>query len=111
MKTWNIYIAEHVYTKGEDGNGYKNVRSLTKIDGIFHDFTKDVYPKIEEIKAEMVKKGAWLGCLSRGEDWCVDCLSRYATEQDTERDFMFPNIIGIEIISTPYTLKLVASKH
>ena len=110
MKTWNIYIAEHVYQKREDGNGHKNVLSLTKVNSGLKDFSKDVYPRIEAIKSEMIANGTWLGCLSRGGDYCVDCLTRYANDNDAERDFMFPNFIGIEIISTPYELKLVESK-
>ena len=107
MKNWNIYIAESVYTKKEDGNAYQNVLSLIKIDGTYKSFSAEVYPKIEAIKKDMIANGAWEGCLSRSEDYCVDHLTRYATEKDTVRDCMFPDFIGIDIISTPYKLKLV----
>lgn len=106
MKTWNIYIAESVYTKKEDGKCYKNYLSLKTIAEGLNDFRTECWPIIDEMKNELISNGAWEGCLSRSEDWCEDHLTRYATDSDTERDSMFPDFIGIDIITTPFTLSL-----
>ena len=109
METYNIYIAEKVYTKKEDGNCYPNYLSLKKVAEGLTKFSTECWPIIDELKKEMVAAGAWEGCLSRSEDWCVDTLTRYATDADTERDAMFPNLIGIEIITTTAELALRAA--
>lgn len=106
MKTWNIYKIEQVYTKREDGRFYPNALSLEKIAGGLRDFTDDCWPIIEKTKEDLIAAGAWEGPLSRSETWCVDDLSRYTTDQDKVRDDMFPSIIGIQIITTPFELAL-----
>lgn len=106
MKTYNIYLAEKIYTRKEDGNCYANYLSLKKVAEGLEKFSTECWPIIDELKKELVGEGAWEGCLSRSEDWCVDTLTRNATEADTERDAMFPEFISIEIITTPHELKL-----
>lgn len=106
MNTWNIYLAETIYSKKEDGNCHKNYLSLKTIAEGLKDFRTECWPIIDEMKKELISGGAWEGCLSRGEDWCEDHLTRYATEEDKERDAMFPDFIGIDIITTTARLAL-----
>lgn len=112
MKTWNIYLTEYVYTKREDGNGHRDYIMLKKIAGGLEDFTKDCWPIIDNLKKEILANtlGSWEGPLSRGEDWCNDSLFRPATDEDKVRDYMFPNFVNIEIVTTPYTLELKQSE-
>lgn len=105
-KGYNIYIAEYIYTSEPNGCAYKNYTSLEKVPGRYPNFTEDAWPKIAAIKKNLVNAGATQSCLSRSKDWCVDLLARPATAMDTERDYMFPELIHIEIITTPYELKL-----
>ena len=107
METWNIYIAESVYTKADDGKGYKNTLKLEKVADGLKDFRTECWPVIDSLKQEILSKpGTWEGPLSRSESYCVDTLFRPATEDDKERDFMFPNAVIIDIITTTYTLGL-----
>lgn len=108
--TWNIYKIEFVYTRAEDGNLYQNVLSMQKISEGLADFRTACWPIIEKTKKALVEGGAREGVLSRGSDWCVDHLNRDANEGDLVRDAMIPSIIGIDIISTPYTLSLKARR-
>ena len=107
MEHWNIYYAESVYTRCEDGMGRKNTRKLEKIASGLNDFRKDCWPVIDAKKQEILSKpGTWEGPLSRSESYCVDTLFRPATEEDTVRDYMFPEFVMIDIITTPYELTL-----
>lgn len=109
METWNIYIAESVYTKAEDGYGHKNTRKLEKVAEGLKDFRTECWPVIDELKSEILSRpGTWEGPLSRSESYCVDTLFRPATDEDMVRDYMFPNTVIIDIITTPYTLTLKA---
>lgn len=105
-RTFNIYIAESVYQKAADGYHHKNTTSLVKVAEGLKDFTLDCCPVIKALKAEMVAKGATETSLSRSENWCEDHLIRPATDKDTERDTMFPDLIEVDIITTTYTLGL-----
>ena len=107
--TYNIYIAEKIYTRKDDGNCYENCLSLRKVADGLHDFTAECWPVIAELKKNLVAAGAFEGCLSRSEEWSIDHLTRNATESDTERDAMTPDLIGIDIITTPYELTLKAA--
>ena len=106
METWKIYKSEYVYTRKAGGNCYKNSRTLEQIAEVAGTFSSDCWPIIEKTKKELCAAGAWESHCSRGNMWCVDLLNRKATEADEVLDDMFPSIIGIEIITTPYTLTL-----
>ena len=109
MAQYNIYIAESVYTKAEDGNLHKNTRSLKKIASGLESVQKKCWPIIARTKQEILSApGTWEGSLSRSLDYCVDTLFRPATEADTVRDDMFPNTVILDIITTTYELELKA---
>lgn len=108
---FNIYIAEYVFTQEPNGYAYKNYLSLEKVPGKYENFTADAAPKIRAIKKNLVELGATEGCLSRSREWCVDTLHRPVTPMDTIRDYMCPDFVEIEIITTPYELKLVENNQ
>ena len=103
---YNIYIAENIWTKAADGNYHQNTLSLKQVAQNVEGFSTGCWPIIENLKKRMVEQGAWEGVLSRSETWCIDHLTRYATKADTQHDDMFPSLIGIDIITTPFTLTL-----
>lgn len=111
MDTYTIYYAEKVYTRRKDGNCYANYLSLKKVAEGLEKFSTQCWPIIEKMKRELVSKGAFEGPLSRSVNWCIDCLTRPATDADTVRDDMFPDFIGIEIITTIHTLTLKIEEH
>ena len=106
METWKIYKSEYVYTRKADGKCYKNSLTLDKIAEVVGTFSEACWPIIKRTKDALCAAGATESHCSRGNVWCVDLLNRKATEADKVRDAMFPDIIGIEIITTPYELGL-----
>ena len=61
MEHWNIYYAESVYTRCEDGMGRKNTRKLEKIASGLNDFRKDCWPVIDAKKQEILSTLRLLG--------------------------------------------------
>lgn len=103
---WNIYKVEQVYVRQEDGRFYQNALSLDKIAEGLRDFGDDCLPIIKKTKKDLIAAGAWEGPLSRSENYCIDWLTRYATEEDKVRDDMFPEFVNIKIIATTFELVL-----
>ena len=103
---WNIYKAEQVYIRQKDGRFSPVALSLDKIAEGLRDFGDDCSPIIKKTKEDLIAAGAWEGPLSRSENYCIDWLTRYATEEDKVRDDMFPEFVNIKIIATTFELVL-----
>ena len=103
---WNIYKVEQVYVRQKDGRFFPDALSLDKIAEGLRDFGEDCWPIIKKTKEDLIAAGAWEGPLSRSENYCVDWLTRYATEEDKVRDDMFPEFVNIKIIATTFELVL-----
>lgn len=105
-KFWNIYKAEQVYIRQKDGRLSPVALSLDKIAEGLRDFGDDCSPIIKKTKEDLIAAGAWEGPLSRSENYCIDWLTRYATEEDKVRDDMFTEFVNIKIIATTFELVL-----
>lgn len=110
---WNCYALIYVWQMAENGCAKRDYLDMVTIheNNMFSD-TYETFTEIYEhvAKREIEERKGWGQvhiCASRQADWCVDSMLRkYAEGVDAKRDCYDPDFVHIEIVCTPYTIRL-----